>query len=216
MKKSGSNVQEPSVFIHLKPKPEELLMAFMEMEAADTLKFLPEWMQTVTGWMAYLNPKPKKPRAIAFCPVVIEVDGRFPAVIILTDWRERGQSAQVHFAAHGQYRPKTVFIACRMALDLILQSKEVDLLEVCFEETNVRSKKMAAALGFVETARVAGCVHSSKTLKGIIYDAKSTETSRSAKSGRSGYSGKRGCSGGGRSRTPETPAAGRQADHLSG
>jgi RimJ/RimL family protein N-acetyltransferase len=212
----GGGENQENVFIHLKPTAEEVRGVYLEMAAADTLKHLPEFIRDVKDWMEYFLPKPKKPRAIAFCPVVIEVDGRYPAMIYLTDWRERGQSAQVHFAAHAQFRPKTVFCACRLAVEMILRSKEVDLLDVCCTEDNVRSIKMAAAMGFVETARAAGCVHSSKTLKGEIYDAKGKEARRSDEGGRSGYAGKRGCAGSRRSGASQASATAGEADHLPG
>jgi RimJ/RimL family protein N-acetyltransferase len=214
---SGGGENQGNVFIHLQPTAEELRGVYLEMAAADTLKYLPEFVRDMKAWMEYFLPKPKKPRAISFCPVVIEVDGRYPAMIYLTDWRERGQSAQVHFAAHAQYRPKTVFCACQLAIDMILRSKEVDLLDVCCTEDNVRSIKMAAAMGFIETARAAGCVHSSKTLKGEIYViAESTKTKRSGKGGRSGYAGKCRCAGRRRSGASQTSAAEGKADHVPG
>lgn len=187
---------EPQVLIHFQPTGEELLMAFMEQEAMDALKFLPGEMRTVRGWMAYLNPKPKAARAIAFCPVVIEINGRFPAVIMLTDWRERGRSVQVHFAAHARYMPKTLFCAARLALELVLKSAEVAMLEVCVEEGNVRSLKMARAMGFVEVARSAGCVYSLKTLKGDVYGSKSKKSGNTGKSGGTGDAGEPGSSSG--------------------
>jgi hypothetical protein len=201
MQKSGVKSQrsekaEPAVFIHLQPTANELRQAFMEQVEAGTIKHLPEWLRTLPGWMSYLNPKPKAPRAIAFCPVVIEVEGRYPAVIYLTNWRECGKSVQVHFAAHAQYRPKTVFWAAKMALRMILNSKEVDLLEVCCEGNNQVAEKMARAMGFSEVARVGGCVYSLKTNKGDIYGrTKSTKASSAGESGCSCHSGE--CRGSG-------------------
>jgi len=205
-----------NVFIHLQPTANELRRAYLEMAAAGTLEFLPEWMRDVKGWMEYLYPKPGRPRAIAFCPVVIEVDGRYPAVIYLTDWRDRGQSAQVHFAAHAQFRPKTVFCACRLAIDMILRSKEVDLLEVCCAADNHRSLKMAHAMGFTETARAGGCVYSMKTEKGEIYGTEGKKTSTAGKSGRACYAGKCGCTGRRRGGAQTPAAAERPANHIPG
>ena len=217
MKKEGAKLKsEPAVFIHLKPTREELRLAYLEQFTAQTLQHLPEWMRDLSGWMSYLHPKPGQPRSISFCPVVIEVNGRYPAVIYLTDWRERGQSAQAHFAAHARYMPKTVFSACRLAIGMLLRSPEINLLEVCCEETNERALKMAKAMGFIEAARVAGCVHSLKTAKGDIYGAITNKTETAGKGGRSGDTGKRGSTGGGRSGAPSAPAAAGAEHHLPG
>jgi RimJ/RimL family protein N-acetyltransferase len=206
-----------NVFIHLKPTRAELEMAFWEMFESNTLRFLPEWIRSLSGWMDYFYPAAGADRAISFCPVVIEVDGRYPAVIYLSDWRERGHGAQVHFAAHANFRPKTVLSACRLALELVLNSKEVDLLEVCCEVSNVRALKMARAFGFVEVARVAGCVYSQKTTKGEIYArAKSKKTSGTAKGGGSGVARKCRCAGGGGGGASQIATAKGASDDVSG
>ena len=209
--------KEPEVFIHLQPTERELHRVWLEQCSEGTIFHLPSFVWSRAGWLDYFNPPPKAPRAISFCPVVIEVDGHFPAMIYLTDLRERGKSAQVHFAAHAAWMPKTTFVACKLALDMLLGSAEVNLLEVSFEESNVRAKKMARAMGFVDVARAGGCVYCLKTSKGDIYvPPKSTKTNRSAESGGSGHSGESRSSGRGRGRASSSATAEGSCDHLPG
>lgn len=137
-----------NVFIHLKPTAEELRSAFLEMSAADTLQFLPEWLRDVKGWMEYLHPKAGQPRAISFCPVVIEVDGRYPAVIWLTNYCPANRFAVIHFAGHAQFRPKTVFKVAKLAVDMLLGSSEIDTLLAFFEDGDVRAVRMSQAMRF--------------------------------------------------------------------
>jgi len=154
-------MNDGNVFIHLQPTANELRRAFLEMEHAGTLRFLPESLRDGPAWMEYLHPAAGAARAISFTPVVIEVEGRYPAVFWLTDYCPMNRSAEIHFCAHGAYRLKTVVCACRLAVEMVLNSAEVDLLHAVYQTGDVRAERMARAFGFREYARtVRGCVYS--------------------------------------------------------
>jgi hypothetical protein len=206
--------KEPQVFIHLQPTANELRAAWQEQVDQGTIFTLPAFVWSLRDWMAYFHPPVGADRAISFCPVVIEVDGRYPAVIYLTDYREQGKSAQIHFAAHAGFRPKTTLGACVLAVDMLLNSAEVNLIEAEFEMDNVRARKMARVLGFSEIALAGGCVYCLKTNKGAIYGTESAKTKRPGKSCRSDHSGEPRSSGCRRSRASSSATAAGSRNYL--
>lgn len=206
--------KEPQVFIHLQPTANELRQAWQEQADMGTIFHLPAFVWSLRDWMAYFNPPVGADRAISFCPVVVEVDGRYPAVIYLTDYREQGKSAQVHFAAHAGFMPKSTFMACQLAIGMLMGSAEINLLEVSFASDNVRASKMARAMGFVRVAEADGCVYCLKTSKGEVYDTESTKTTRPAKICRSDHSGEFRSSGRRGSGASSSATAGRSSSHL--
>jgi len=209
--------KEPQVFIHLKPTANELRAAWREQVDQGTIFTLPSFVWSLRDWMAYFNPRPKAWRAISFCPVVVEVDGRYPAVIYLTNYSEQGKSAKIHFAAHAGFSPKTTLGACMLAVDMLLNSAEINLIEAAFDLDNVRARKMARVLGFSEIASAGGCVYCLKTNKGAIdVLTKSTKTDTSASGCRSGHSREPRSSGCRRSRASSSAKAAGSRNYLPG
>jgi RimJ/RimL family protein N-acetyltransferase len=198
-KKTGRN--EPAVFIHFEPTRNELRRCWYEMDRAGVLATADEAVRSLSGWMNYYAPALGEPQALELCPVVIEVEGRYPAVIELSDWDPARRMAQVHFTAHALYRPKSVFCAARLALGLILRSNEVRVLRAVWEPQNRRAQRMAEALGFVVfPGEIGGCVYSFATTEtlatGARHEQRSKKTGRTTARGRTGDPGKRRGAGG--------------------
>lgn len=155
-----------NVFIHLQPTLEEVRRVYCELNEYGDLRLMPPQLRSYIGWMDYFQPRGR--RDIAFCPVVIEIDGRFPVIIWMTDYCADSRSAQIHFAAHGRYRLKTVFGTARLAVNMILGSREIDLLQAFYTPDNRRAAHAAAEMGFRIYARTARCVYSFAARRGTM------------------------------------------------
>ena len=181
-------MKESDVFVHTEPTKNELRCAFVEMKAAEALQFLPDWLRSLKGWMRCMMPKKGKRNSLSFFPIVVEVDGRYPAVIWLTNYCAENRFAVIHFAAHAQVRPKTVFLTCRLVVDGLLRSDKIDVLQAVFNKKDVGAAAMARAFGFEIFARSpSGCVYSARA-KDFNY-GKNTKGTKAGRGGAGGGAG---------------------------